>query len=494
MNEHKDLIDLIDSGESQNREFKQDFDSKSVREKILKTAIAFANTAGGKILIGVEDQTLNIVGISAERLPHIVDDISNAISDGCTPHIAHSINLVPIGDKTIVELDIYPGNDTPYYLKSKTPETGTFVRVNSTTRQADEYWVKELQFVGVRRSFDQQLVRGTSYLSATEIEAFCDMLHQEALKNAEGQDIRPIKLQTLISWGVVSQNGDKIFPTHAFYLLRGDHPIFKTASILCARFPSNDRSTFLDRKAFNGSLFEQFHHAFDWIQGILQMRSAIIGKSRTDFFELPLEAIREVLTNALCHRSYLYDGASIKVSVFPDRLEFSSPGPLPTSISLNKLMLGYTFFRNPAIAAAFKYVGLIEQWGSGLPRARRLMAIWGLPDPEAEDLGAAIVIRLRRPDDAWPNPVTQKAILDFQRHGTEALPQAPLRPMRTQSLDALVLQHLREDPTLSINALADTLHTSTGTIRGVMTKLKREGKLVRIGQRQTGLWQVIDPE
>ena len=145
MSEHKDLIDLIASGESQNREFKQDFDSKSVREKILKTAIAFANTAGGKILIGVEDQTLNIVGISAERLPHIVDDISNAISDGCTPHIAHSINLVPIGDKTIVELDIYPGNDTPYYLKSKTPETGTFVRVNSTTRQADEYWVKELQ-------------------------------------------------------------------------------------------------------------------------------------------------------------------------------------------------------------------------------------------------------------------------------------------------------------------------------------------------------------
>lgn len=494
MNEHKDLIDLIASGESQNREFKQDFDSKSVREKILKTAIAFANTAGGKILIGVEDQTLNIVGISAERLPHIVDDISNAISDDCTPHIAHSINLVPIGDKTIVELDIYPGNDTPYYLKSKTPETGTFVRVNSTTRQADEYWVKELQFVGVRRSFDQQLVRGTSYLSATEIEAFCEMLHQEALKNAEGQDIRPIKLQTLISWGVVSQNGDKIFPTHAFYLLRGDHPIFKTASILCARFPSNDRSTFLDRKAFNGSLFEQFHHAFDWIQGILQMRSAIIGKSRTDFFELPLEAIREVLTNALCHRSYLYDGASIKVSVFPDRLEFSSPGPLPTSISLNKLMLGYTFFRNPAIAAAFKYVGLIGEWPSGLPRARRLMAIWGLPDPEAEDLGAAIVIRLRRPDDAWPNPVTQKAILDFQRHGTEALPQAPLRPMKTQSLDALVLQHLREDPTLSINALADTLHTSAGTIRGVMTKLKREGKLVRIGQRQTGLWQVIDPE
>ena len=491
---HQALFDSILAGDPQSRVLISDAELQTAQTTLLTTAIAFANTAGGKVLIGVDDKTGEILGLNADHLPQVVKAIRDAILDACTPQIPHSLHVVPVGDKTIVELEIYPGHETPYYLKSKKPETGTFVRVNSTTRQADEYWVKELQFVGVRRSFDQQLVRGTSYLSATEIEAFCDMLHQEALKNAEGQDIRPIKLQTLISWGVVSQNGDKIFPTHAFYLLRGDHPIFKTASILCARFPSNDRSTFLDRKAFNGSLFEQFHHAFDWIQGILQMRSAIIGKSRTDFFELPLEAIREVLTNALCHRSYLYDGASIKVSVFPDRLEFSSPGPLPTSISLNKLMLGYTFFRNPAIAAAFKYVGLIEQWGSGLPRARRLMAIWGLPDPEAEDLGAAIVIRLRRPDDAWPNPVTQKAILDFQRHGTEALPQAPLRPMRTQSLDALVLQHLREDPTLSINALADTLHTSTGTIRGVMTKLKREGKLVRIGQRQTGLWQVIDPE
>lgn len=492
MSERKELIDLIALGESQNREFKQDFDTESVRKKVLKTAIAFANTAGGKILIGIEDQTLKIVGISPERLPHIVEDISNAISDGCTPYIPHTINLVQMGDKTIVELDIYPGNDTPYYLKSKTPETGTFVRVNSTTRPADPYWIKELQFAGVRRAFDQQLVRGATALTETEIDAFCESLHQEARRNADGQNIRPINLQNLINWGVVSQNGDKIFPTHAFFLLRGDHPFLKTATTLCARFPNNDRSTFLDRKVFDGSLFDQFHRSFDWIQGILQMRSAIVGKSRTDFFELPLEAIREILTNALCHRSYLYDGASIKLSVFPDRLELSSPGPLPTSISVDKLMLGYTFFRNPAIAAAFRYVGLIEQWGSGLPRAIKLMTIWGLPRPEAEDLGAAVIIRLRRPNDTWPDATTQKNLINFIHHGEELAPEVPLRRIKSKTIDTQLLERLRDDPTQSMASLSRTLDVSIGVIRGALLKLQKNGKIVRIGQRQKGLWKVVD--
>ena len=164
---HQALFDSILSGDAQSRILVPDAELQMVQTTLLTTAIAFANTAGGKVLIGVDDKTGEILGLNADHLPHVINTIRKAILDACIPH---SLHVVPVGDKTIVVLEIYPGNETPYYLKSKTPETGTFVRVNSTTRQADEYWVKELQFVGVRRSFDQQLVRGTSYLSATEIE------------------------------------------------------------------------------------------------------------------------------------------------------------------------------------------------------------------------------------------------------------------------------------------------------------------------------------
>lgn len=478
--------------ESVNLEFKRELDDRTGKKNLLRTIVAFANTAGGTIIIGVEDKTHEIVGVDPEQAPRIIDDLTNAICDACTPTIAHTFNMLTVDDKLVIKLRVFPGSETPYYVKSLGQEKGTYVRVNSTTRPADEYWLRELQLSGVRRSFDQQMVPGADALTEEDIQTFCDFLYEEALKNAGEKSVRVLRKQDVKNWGIVIEHEGVLFPTHAYFLLMGKHPTLQSAAIQCARYPNNDLSTFLDRKIYTGSLFEQFHKTFDWIVGILQMRSAIIEKTRTDFFELPLEAIREILTNALCHRSYVYDGAAIKISVLPDRLEVTSPGPLPTSITVENLMEGYTFFRNPAIAAAFKYVGLIEQWGSGLPRVVNLMRIWGLPKPLADDMGAAVKLTLYRPNDQWPTPKEEAQITHFLKTGTVPALEEPVSIVQNDdsSQKEQLLGFLEKDPSLSIIKLANKMESTAAIVRGLMEQLKTEGRISRVGSVQKGFWKV----
>ena len=103
---HQALFDLILAGDPQSRVLLPDAELQTAQTTLLTTAIAFANTAGGKVLIGVDDKTGEILGLNADHLPQVVKAIRDAILDACTPQIPHSLHVVPVGDKTIVELEI----------------------------------------------------------------------------------------------------------------------------------------------------------------------------------------------------------------------------------------------------------------------------------------------------------------------------------------------------------------------------------------------------
>lgn len=149
------LADEIKAGESANIEFKVEVPKRS--EKYIKSVIAFANTAGGKIIIGVDDEIHEIVGVDKDEVFKIMDSITNTISDMCYPQIFPNIGVDTVEGKCVIVIEIYPGANRPYYMKSLGKEAGTFIRVSGTSRPADAAILKDLELQGSNHSFDEMV-------------------------------------------------------------------------------------------------------------------------------------------------------------------------------------------------------------------------------------------------------------------------------------------------------------------------------------------------
>ena len=145
--------DIMVSGESKNIEYKLTLPDKS--EKYIKTIVAFANSQGGKLIIGVDDKTHQVVGVDDDNLFRLMDGIANAVSDSCVPQIIPDIEPQTIDGKTVIVVTVEVGKNRPYYLKSKGKENGTYIRVAGTSRQAYPEKIKELEMEGVRISWDE---------------------------------------------------------------------------------------------------------------------------------------------------------------------------------------------------------------------------------------------------------------------------------------------------------------------------------------------------
>ena len=145
--------DTMFSGESKNIEYKVSLPDKS--EKYMKTIVAFANTQGGKLIVGVDDKTHQIVGVENDVLFQMMDGIANAVSDSCVPQIIPDIEPQTVDGKTVIVVSVEAGKNRPYYLKSKGKDNGTYIRVAGTSRQAFPEKIKELEMEGARISWDE---------------------------------------------------------------------------------------------------------------------------------------------------------------------------------------------------------------------------------------------------------------------------------------------------------------------------------------------------
>mgnify|MGYP000766927894 FL=1 len=173
--------DQLFSGESKNIEYKVTVPDKS--EKYMKTVVAFANGRGGRIVFGIDDKTLNIVGIDTDIVYKTMDAITNAISDACEPTIRPDVALQTVNDKIVIVVEIFPGAQRPYYIKSQGMVEGTYVRVSGTTRHVEGYMLKELILEGQNRYFDCEICRDMQ-VSDSDIEKFCKRLKETAIKIA----------------------------------------------------------------------------------------------------------------------------------------------------------------------------------------------------------------------------------------------------------------------------------------------------------------------
>lgn len=371
-----DLKTLL-NGESKNVEYKLLPPSRSIN--YTKTAVAFANGQGGCLVFGVEDQTLRVVGIAEDKVFTVMDAISDAIVNSCEPLIIPDITMHDVNGKTVIVAEIASGLQRPYHIKSLGQEQGTFVRVAGTTRQADQPTIRELTIEGSNRSFDQVQCLGLS-VTDEDIAALCASLTKTAKDNAEDPTkIKTVTEKQLLQWGVLCEQDGTFAPTNAYAILTGNEAV--RSVVQCGVFKGTTKAVFVDRREFTGTPQELIEESYQYVLRNIHMGARFKGVYRQDVYEIPPDAIRELIVNAIVHRSYI-DHSSIQIAIYDDRLEITSPGRLPMGQTIERMKQGYSKIRNEALASAFEYMGYIEHWGSGILRVIQQVCDAGLPEPE----------------------------------------------------------------------------------------------------------------
>ena len=464
------------AGESKNIEYKVAVPKKS--EKYMKTVVAFANGNGGKIVFGIDDKTLEIVGMDEDNIFKTMDAITNAISDSCEPRIRPDVTLQTVNDKTVIVVEILPGAMRPYYIKSEGMTEGTYMRVSGTTRPVEGYMLKELILEGQNRYFDSEPCRELQ-ITDEDIQNLCKTMKETAIKNtwqnSEKAKIKDITKNTLLSWGILTEVQGEIFPTNAYALLTGQ--LRMQPVIQCGLFKGKDRAYFADRKEFDGPIQNQVDAAYQYVLEKINMGMQIQGIYRQDVYELPTDSVRELIANAVAHRSYLEPG-NIQVAIFDDRLEVTSPGMLLNNVSIKKMMEGYSKPRNPAIANAFAYMKIIEKWGTGIPRIFRECREYGLPDPELIDFDGDFRVNMYRNTAIDYSPRVNDRVNDKVND-------------RVNEIEEKILKFIDNDPAITITQLSMELELSRKTIAAKLKTLKEKKMIERVGSSRKGYWKIL---
>ena len=402
-----------DFGEGKNIEFKREIPKR--HEKLLKDVIAFSNSTGGKIFIGIEDKTNEVIGIGEKNPFRLADDISNMIFDSCTPIIDPEITIQTLEGRTVVVVEVFPGRMRPYYLKSFGKEQSSYIRINGTSRPADDRKLKELELEGQKISYDTLPEIDMEY-SEREAKILCNAMEKVAYdvqttcvtreiqemsldpeQNTEKTEIiNKMTIEKLEDLGLLCRIGKDLQPTHAFRLMTKNK--IRYAKIQCALFKGTERDIFIDKREFDGPLYAQLEDAYRFVLKHINLGAKIEGLHRKESYELPVRTIRELITNAVVHRSYL-DESCIQVCVYDDRIEVTSPGMLYGGLDMQSAKSGKSKCRNTAIAESFRYMGLIEAWGTGIPRMIKECREYGLREPVFEELGDSIRVTIFRENE-----------------------------------------------------------------------------------------------
>ena len=476
------LIEEILKGESEKIEFKENAKTNTY----IKTVVAFANGNGGKIVFGVKDNK-EIVGVENEF--EVMDGIINAISDSCYPMIVPDISLHTLENKTVILVEIEGGKKKPYYLKSKGMQKGTYIRSGATTRIIEEdYVLKELVLEGENKYFDQQVCHGES-VSDEEIEKFCEWLEKLARKNSENDtEIRKITRNTLLSWKVLEEKNGRIFPTNAYILLSGKENWEVSRKIQCGVFKGETRSIFVDKKEFEGSIIMQLEKAYQYVLEKINLGSDIVGIYRVDKYEIPPKSIREVIANAVIHRSYL-EPNDIQIALYDNRLEITSPGMLLSGVNVKRMKEGYSKLRNRAIASVFAYVNIIEKWGSGIPRIMNEIREYGLQEPEFiifENDFRVNIYRKNYNTTQSTQGSTQNRINTTQ----DISKKEKLDVKNLTETDKTIINTIINNPEMSQKQIADNLNWTVNKVKYYMKKFKQKNILKYEGTSQNGKWEI----
>ncbi len=332
--------------ETENIEFKSQF-----TEEIYKEVIAFANTDGGIVYVGIDNDG-NAIGLT--DVDNEYTRITNGIRDAIIPDVTMFVRFT-VQENKVVRITVSEGSNKPYYLKGKgLKPSGVYVRQGTSSVPASPEQIR-------------QMIKDSDGDTFEEIRSLEQDLTFDAAEIAfqrYGVEFGTSKYRAL----GITQKNDDIFTNLA--LLLSDQCAHTTK---IAVFSDDARTVFRDSKEFGGSIFKQFEDAVNYLALCNKTSSIIKGVVRTDKQDYPEEAIREALLNAIVHRDYSFSG-SVIINVTDHMMEFISLGGLLPGLSPDDIRSGISQPRNKNLAEVFHRLRLIESYGTGIRRIFNLYA------------------------------------------------------------------------------------------------------------------------
>lgn len=374
-----ELLKQIGSGESEAVEFKEKFDKEA-----LETVCAFANTGGGVIFLGVDDRG-KIKGITLGK--NTINEWLNQIKQSFSASLVTSIQTETIDGKTVVSIEIQENSVKPVNFKGR-----YFKRTGNSNRQMSSEEISQFYLASIGKSWDAFPEEEASLeeLDLEKVKLFTKLANENrGRKLSQAED--PLEILRKLRLIIDSK------PTKAAILLFGKDPqrFHLQAKIKAGRFKTE--TTIIDSRDIAGNIIGQVEEAMEFIEKNIKVEFKITGRPRRkEIWEYPLDALREAIINAVCHRDYA-DSAETQIRIYDDHILIWNPGKLPQDLTVEMLKkVHQSRPRNKLIASIFYDIGFIEQWGSGTLRIIDEFQKSGLPQPEFEEKAGMFSITFRK--------------------------------------------------------------------------------------------------
>lgn len=381
-----DIEEAIEKGEDYYTEFKEE---TAHSDDLASEIVAFANSDGGKLIVGANDAKAPVGVVDADKALQRIDNIC---AQNCEPPLFCRIEKIKINEKTILSVRIPKGPERPY----RTNRGVYYIRTSSGKRQASREELLRL-YQATSRLYHDELPVSETGLPDLDVVFFENFFEEFQRRKISDVGISLPDLLKSMKIFTLFENQKSVFSV-AGLLLFGKNPQQHVpfAKISVAKFTGNEIGDIFEKKDIEGKLVDQIVNIESVIKLYTQSKVVIKGFEKESRYEIPLEAMRELIVNAVVHRDY-HVNSQIRIFIFDNRIEIMSPGKLPNTITLENIRWGGIHVeRNPIIVSFLAKMGYMTQIGTGIIRAIRLLKDHTGREPDFEERGNDFVVRIWR--------------------------------------------------------------------------------------------------
>lgn len=452
----KELKQILAEGEGYRIEFKERLSD------IDRDIVAFANSAGGRIFVGVGDNG-SAMGITHfNKLKSEIETIAH----NCDPAVKITIENL----EHILIINVKKGADKPYRCK-----TGFYVRNGANAQKLTRNEIIGLITSEGKIRYDELINTKFQYKKHFDSKKLSRFLRLADITKV--LDTAPL----LLNLGVaVKQKGKFLFNNAGIlFFSKNLEDIYYHTTVTCALFRGTEKVEVLDRKDFNEDIVSNIDDAMNFLKKHIPVRYEMTGMPRRrEIPEVPFDALREAVINAVVHRDYFEKGANVMVEIYDDRIEISNPGGLVKGLKPEEFGKK-SILRNPLLAGLLNRIKYIEKMGTGIGKMQDLMKAAGL-FPVKFQFGLFFTAIFRR-----PKPLEREI---------EKSKMAGLVDRLVQGLaenQQKILKLTVDNAKISKRELAKKLHISTTAVDKNITSLKKKKLLKRVGPAKGGHWEVL---
>jgi len=376
------IKDLLKEGESETVEFKP---SLSQMDKIIGSISAFSNTKGGTLVIGVSDKG-EVLGVDIGT--RTIESLANQVKQNTDPMAYPSIRVDKSDKKHVVVIEVVEGKQKPVLAFGR-----AYRRVGKSNQKLGYDEIRNLALKTSKIYWDSRVCEDASFGDIDEVKVKLFLRKAKYERRLELDVEIPVR-ESLEKLKLLKEG----VPTNAAILLfgRSTQKFFTQSETRCARFKGTKPLEFIDMKVFGGNIIDQREDVVEFVKEHIKLHAKIVGMERIETWEYPIDAIREAITNAICHRDYEIS-ANVQVRIFDDRIEIWGCGHLPEPLTVEDLKQRHiSILRNPLVGKCFFWIKFIEQWGTGTNRIIDSCLNHGFPEPVFEELSGSLVVTLRK--------------------------------------------------------------------------------------------------